>query len=113
MQRSAVYGTMDSDHGVGQCPGGILSLKRVTGMCGGKDPLFTLPPPPAQLSRSTQEKTPFQHFSVTQEPILTKITQHFPVFHSICLILANCQSRGGHLYFRLDIILVKGLSNTP
>ena len=48
---------------------GYLPWKGVTGMSGGKDPLFTLLQP--------LHKTPFSAFSVPQNPILTKITK-FP-----------------------------------
>ena len=48
--------------------GGILSMKRVAGMCGGEDPLFNLP------------HYPFQQFSVPQDPILPKFTLTFPNF---------------------------------
>ena len=65
---------------------GWFPLKRVTGMCGGKDPHFTLP----QLLH----KTPFQHFFCSStRPYFnqkSRISQ-FSVQNAAVVILANFQ----------------------
>ena len=50
----------------------VPPLKRVTGMCGGKDPLLH------SLSRSTGPL--FKNFSVPQDPIFTQNHTTFPNF---------------------------------
>ena len=52
--------------------GGILTLKRVICMSGGQDPLFHAP--------QWFHKTPFQHISVSQDPLLNQISQNFRIF---------------------------------
>ena len=46
------------------------ALKRVTGMCGGKVPLSTLP------QAQPLHKTFFQHFSVSQDPHFNQKSQN-------------------------------------
>ena len=58
---------------------GVLPLE--TGIGSGKDPLFMFPHPLHKTSLKIQQ------FLVPQP----EITQHFPIFHSKCLILANFQ----------------------
>ena len=70
----------------GKCP-----FYRDAWMRGDKEPRVS-----PSLSRFKRLKPPFQHFSVPQDPHLScvwpKVTQHFPIFRSKCLILVNLQS---------------------
>ena len=53
-------------------PRGVLTLKRVTGVSGGKDPLFTLP--------QTLHKTPFLAFFSSTRPNFNQKLQICQIF---------------------------------
>ena len=66
------------------CYGGQGYLEKGYG-----DVRWERPPFSRSLSRST--RSPFQHFSVPQDPHFNQKSQNFPIFYSKCLNLLNFQ----------------------